>query len=65
MTMFEILKDELDDRQYEKVRKVAAKYGYNIVPEENKEEPLMKLSCPNCESIKSILANYGCNIECQ
>ncbi|MEG6616734.1 hypothetical protein V6C27_09940 [Peptococcaceae bacterium 1198_IL3148] len=65
MTMFDILKDELDNRQYQNVLKLAAKFGYYMESDEQKEEPLMKLSCPNCENIKRILAHYGCNIECQ
>lgn len=65
MTIFNILKDKLDDKQYQNVLDLAAKFGYYMEANEEKEEPLMKLSCPNCERIKKILANYGCHIECQ
>lgn len=56
-------KQEVPEDGCENAAKVASKYGYQIVCEEEKEEEVHVID-PNCEHAKQVGSKYGYTIAC-
>lgn len=58
-----LAKDVLGEEGCEKAAKVASKYGYQIVCDDE-EEKEQKAVDPNCEKAKTVASKYGFVINC-
>ena len=59
-----LAKDVFGEEGCENAAKVASKYGYQIVCDDEKEKKEKKAVDPNCENAKTVASKYGYVINC-